>query len=178
MVGFRAPVAVPRHAHTGTEARIPSRLQPSGHALVPNAEVETQGQPLPWLLDAAAGAAGTIVALWAAGWPEQLIDAAPVALVGAFGGLALWVPLAWGIDRRHARRRAALEARKRARVADRVADRRRQYARERSRAALGAARAEVVEAAAPVLVASATGAGQDARAPEATTGIEPVHPAR
>jgi hypothetical protein len=174
MVGFRAPVAVPRHALTGPEARIPSRLQSSGQALAPNAEVETHGQPLPRLLDAAAGAAGTIVALWAAGWPEQLVDAAPAALAGALGGLALWVPLAWGIDRRHARRRAALEARKRARVADRVADRRRQHARERSRAALGAARAEVVEAPAPVLVATAAGAGQDAGAPEATTGIEPV----
>lgn len=156
------------------EARIPSRRQPSGQALAPNVEAESSGQPLARLLDGAAGAAGTIVALWAAGGPQELVEAVPVALAGALGGLALWVPLAWGIDRRHARRRAALEARTRTRVADRVADRRRRFARERSRAALGAPEAEVAEAPAPVLVAAATGAGQDARAPEATTGIEPA----
>lgn len=120
------------------------------------AEAKEAGQPLRMLLDAVAGGSGSIVALWAAGWPEGPAAAACIALAGGLAGVALWVPVAWWIDRRPACRRAALEARKRARVADRVADRRRQHARERSRAALTSAKAQAVAAAAARQRAPAT----------------------
>ena len=169
---------------------MPSSLQPSGHAAGARAQDEAPGELLRKLLDAAAGASGALVALWVAGWPERVLDSAWVALAGGLAGLVLWVPIAWWIDERNARRRIALDARKRARVADRVAERRRQHARERSRAALSSAQAnrlgdapgEVARAeldvAVPALVAAA---GPDpgrpagrAREEEATTGIEPV----
>jgi hypothetical protein len=108
------------------------------------------------LLDAVAGGSGSVVALWAAGWPQGSAAGACLALAGGLAGVALWVPVAWWIDRRPARRRAALEARKRARVADRVADRRRQHARERSRAAVTSAQTQARAAAAARSRAPAT----------------------